>query len=204
VNRALRAAVVGVLLLSPVALSACSAGQVAQTAEQNRDKVGGGATIGDLAIRQAHLAYPVSGTYQEGADARLVVAIANGGQADDTLVSITGDSFQSAEVTGTGAAASSAPASGAPASPGTDAGLNVPIPANSNVYIGGDGPVVTLTGLSQAYGPGQTMDVTMDFQRAGEVTVEVLVGAPTRDLPRGKPFDFSEERAEGSDAGAVD
>src|SRR3712207_9405987 len=40
VNRALRAATMGVLLLSPVALTACSAGQVPQTATQNRDKVG--------------------------------------------------------------------------------------------------------------------------------------------------------------------
>src|SRR5688500_6382196 len=40
VNRALRAATMGVLLLPPVALSACSAGQVTQTATQERDKVG--------------------------------------------------------------------------------------------------------------------------------------------------------------------
>ena len=39
-NRALRAATIGVLLLSPAALSACSAGQVTQTASQNRDKTG--------------------------------------------------------------------------------------------------------------------------------------------------------------------
>ena len=39
-NRALRAATMGVLLLSPVALSACSAGQVTQTATQQRDKTG--------------------------------------------------------------------------------------------------------------------------------------------------------------------
>ena len=39
-NRALRAATMGVLLLGPLALSACSAGQVTQTATQDRDKAG--------------------------------------------------------------------------------------------------------------------------------------------------------------------
>jgi hypothetical protein len=51
VNRALRAATMGVLLLSPVALSACSAGQVTQTATQERDKVGAMGQVGDLTLR---------------------------------------------------------------------------------------------------------------------------------------------------------
>ncbi|HEV7726459.1 MAG: uncharacterized protein JWQ26_1730 [Modestobacter sp.] len=182
-NRALRAAAMGVLLLTPVALSACSAGQVAQTAEQNRDKVGGMAAVGDIAIRNARLAYPVSGEYQEGGDARLVVAIANGGQTDDTLVSVEGKDFDAAEVTGA-------------ATPTAGSGdLDIPIPAHSNVYVGGGGPVVTLTGLSQSFAPGQSLDVTMTFQEAGAVPVQVLVGVSTRDLPRGEPFDFHQQEA---------
>ncbi len=47
-NRALRAATMGVLLLSPVALSACSAGQVTQTPSQVRDKTGAQAQVGDI------------------------------------------------------------------------------------------------------------------------------------------------------------
>ena len=50
-NRALRAATLGVLLLSSVALSACSAGQVTQTATQERDKTGSMAQVGDLTLR---------------------------------------------------------------------------------------------------------------------------------------------------------
>ena len=50
-NRALRAATMGVLLLSPVALSACSAGQVTQTATQERDKTGAQAQVGDITVR---------------------------------------------------------------------------------------------------------------------------------------------------------
>ena len=58
VNRALRAATMGVLLLSPVALSACSAGQVTQTATQERDKTGGQAQVGDLTLRAGRSSLP--------------------------------------------------------------------------------------------------------------------------------------------------
>src|SRR5688500_1080100 len=64
VNRALRAATMGVLLLSPVALSACSAGQVTQTASQERDKVGAMAQVGDLTIRAVQLVSPGEDGYE--------------------------------------------------------------------------------------------------------------------------------------------
>ncbi|SDX71140.1 Protein of unknown function [Modestobacter sp. DSM 44400] len=196
-NRALRAAAMGVLLLTPTALSACSAGQVAQTAEQIRDQDGGQARAGDIAILSARLAYPVSGEYQEGGDARLVLAIANNGQTDDTLVSVEGEGFDGVKATGTGEAAPAA-------SPAAGSGdLDLLIPADSNVYVGGDGPVVTLTGLSGSLAPGQALDVTMTFEEAGEVPVQVLVGVSSRDVPRGKPFGFHDEEAQGENAGAV-
>ena len=58
-NRALRAATTVVLLVSPVALAACSAGQVTQTATQVRDKVGAMAQVGELTIRAVQGALPV-------------------------------------------------------------------------------------------------------------------------------------------------
>ncbi len=57
-NRALRAATVGVLLFSPLAITACSAGQVNQTSTQLRDKVGPMVQVGDLLLRGVQLAYP--------------------------------------------------------------------------------------------------------------------------------------------------
>ena len=67
-NRALRAATMGVLLLSPVVLSACSAGQVTQTATQQRDKTGAQAQVGDLSQRHAQLlriaCHLVGGSYE--------------------------------------------------------------------------------------------------------------------------------------------
>lgn len=104
-NRALRAATVGVLLLSPVVLSACGAGQTPQTALEQRDKVGAMAKVGDLTVREATLAYPDGGSYSAGSDAELQVAIANDGTQDDTLTGVTGDGFSGAVFTDAASAA---------------------------------------------------------------------------------------------------
>jgi copper(I)-binding protein len=108
VNRALRATAIGVLLLGPVTLSACSSGQVNQTALQARDKVGGTAQLGQLTLREVTLAYPPSGSYARGGEAVLNAAIVNSGGKADTLVSIKGRDFQGVRVTGTGSQVSAA------------------------------------------------------------------------------------------------
>jgi copper(I)-binding protein len=105
VNRALRAAAIGVLLLGPVTLSACSAGQVNQTADQVRDKVGSTVSLGKLTLRAVELAYPKSGQYSTGGEAVLNAAIVNESAQADTLVSISGPGFQGVRVTGTGSEA---------------------------------------------------------------------------------------------------
>jgi len=99
VNRALRAATLGVLLLSPLALSGCSAGRVTQTASQVRDKTGGQGQVGDLRLRQVELAYPEAGSYAAGADAELQLAIANDSRQSDTLTSVSGTGFSRAVFT---------------------------------------------------------------------------------------------------------
>jgi copper(I)-binding protein len=118
VNRALRATVIGVLLLGPVTLSACSSGQVNQTALQVRDKVGATAQIGKLTLREVTLAYPGTGSYARGAEAVLNAAIVNASAKPDTLVSIKGRDFQGVRVTGTGSQVS-APLGGTSAPAGT-------------------------------------------------------------------------------------
>jgi Copper chaperone PCu(A)C len=127
VNRALRAATLGVLLLSPVALSACSAGRVTQTATQVRDKTGGQGQVGDIRLRAVQLAAPDSGSYTSGGNAELKLAISNDGSQGDTLTGVSGSGFSRAvfadvaslEGISTGAASSSAapsaPSSSAPA-----------------------------------------------------------------------------------------
>ena len=184
-NRGLCAAAMGVLLLSPVALSACSAGQVAQTAEQNRDKTGAQSNAGPLALRAVELPYPIGGVYPKGGDARLTAAIANTSDNDDTLVSITGDAFKSVTVVDPKASAAAA----------GKASLNVTVPASGTLFLGnGTGPSVTLVGLSRDLGVGQYVDITFTFKQAGEVTVPVTVATAARDLPRGAPFDFQQQQ----------
>ncbi|MCO7219917.1 copper chaperone PCu(A)C [Klenkia sp. PcliD-1-E] len=179
-NRVLRAATIGVLVLSPAVLSACSAGQIAQTATQERDIRGGQADLGSIHLRTATTAYPQSGVYEEGGDARLLVAIANSGTSDDELTDISGPGFESYEVVD--------PTASGDASP-----TGFTIPAGSNVYVGDGGPQVTLTGLTEALTPAQSLEVTFTFRDAGEVTLPVLVGTPSLDLPRGEQFDFHDE-----------
>jgi copper(I)-binding protein len=185
VNRALRAATMGVLLLSPVVLSACSAGQVTQTASQERDKTGGQAQVGDLSLRQVGLLSPRGGSYERGDDAELQVAIVNGGTEADTLVGVDGDGFSSAEIANS--------ATRTTTSTGTSgASQEIEIPAGSSVYVGSDDVTVTLTGLDEGLTTGQYLEVTFSFEKAGDVTVPVTVANPSRRQAGGKTFDFHE------------
>jgi copper(I)-binding protein len=249
VNRALRAAAIGVLLIGPVALSACSAGQINQTASQNRDKVGALTRVGDLTLRGVEIAYPQGGSYARGDDAVLNGAIVNDGTAADRLVSITGQGFTGIDVTGTGAQASAASGTASPSGTGaattTAAGtsasttgaatttgatttgatttgatttgatttgatttgaaatttaalpteapsndVGISIPGNSAIFLGQNAPHVTLAGLTEPLNAAQSLRLTFTFQRAGAVTVVVLIANPGSALPRTSSFDF--------------
>ncbi len=212
-NRALRAATMGVLLLSPAALTACSAGQVTQTVTQERDKVGAMASEGDITLRQVLLEYPEGGRYEEGDDARLIMAVVNSGTAEDTLVGIEGEAFDGVRVTGTGAEASPTAPTGtpeatptSPTTPGTtptttpggstatgSTRVSIPIPADSVVYLNDDAISVELTGLAEELTTGEAVELTLSFERAGEITVQALVANPDEVLTREEPFDFHEE-----------
>ena len=215
-NRALRAAAIGVLFLSPVALSACSAGQTTQTATQQRDKTGAQAQVGDISLRQGQLASPRGGSYERGDDAELQLAIINGGSEDDTLVSVDGDGFSSATIrssgssssgsssssSSAGATSSAAPTSGSTATSTSSRGgsQEIPIPAGQSVYIGGDQYTVTLTDLRESLTPAQYLEVTFTFERAGEVTIPLTVANPTSSVPRTSSFDFNQEEGAAENA----
>ena len=201
-NRALRAATMGVLLLSPVALSACSAGQVTQTATQERDKTGAQAQVGDISIRQGELLSPRGGSYESGDDAELQVALINGGAEDDALVSVDGEGFGSAAIRSSGSASSSSAGATSSAAPTSGSGASssssgrsqeIDIPAGQSVFIGGDQFTVTLTDLDEGITPGQYLEVTLTFEKAGEVTIPVTVANPASSVPRSSSFDFHQE-----------
>ena len=194
-NRALRAATMGVLLLSPVVLSACSAGQVTQTATQERDKTGAQAQVGDISIREAKLAPADDGGYQSGDNAELQVALVNGGSSADTLESVDGKGFSSAEIANTAARISST--STAPMD-------RIEIPAGSSVFVGQDSSdySITLSGLDQSLTPGQYVTVTFTFEKAGEVTLPVSVANPTSSPTHGQAYDFNKQQEGGSENAA--
>ena len=185
-NRALRAATIGVLLLSPAVLSACSAGQVTQTATQERDKTGAQGQVGDLSIRQAELLSPRGGSYEAGDDADLQVAIVNAGSEADTLVGVEGEGFSSAEIQ----SASSGTATSSASRGGSD---EIEIPAGSSVFVGEEDFTVTLTDLDEDLSTGQYLEVTFVFEKAGEVTLPVTVANPESSETRGDAFDFHQE-----------
>jgi copper(I)-binding protein len=200
VNRALRAATMGVLLLSPVVLSACSAGQVTQTATQERDKVGAMAQAGDLTIRAVRLESPRGGTYDSGDDAELQVAIVNAGDEPDALVGISGEGFGDVEFDSGSTATASPSATPTPtatptATPGSrsSSDTEIEIPARATIFIGTDGASVTLTDLEQSLTTGQYLELTFEFEKAGEVTLPVTVATPDEALERGEAFDFHQE-----------
>jgi copper(I)-binding protein len=218
VNRAKRAAVMGALVLSPVALSACSGGQVTQTGTQDRDKVGPQAQVEDILLRQVLLAYPEGGRYEQGDDAELIVTILNESNTDDTLTGIEGEGFGSVLVAptgptpspsspagnqptatptpgGTGATPGSSPsAPAAPsASPSAGTRLALDLPADTALYIGReDGATITLQDLGEELTPGQNLTLTFSFEQAGEITTQVLVAGPEEEIERPEPFDFEE------------
>jgi copper(I)-binding protein len=189
VNRALRAATMGVLLLSPVALSACSAGQVTQTNTQDRDKSGPMAEAGDITMRAIQLTYPSSGRYQVGDSAELTAAVINTSQQPDTLLSITGDDFEGVRAIGGGAQ----PVSDAR---GFSTRLNIQIPPTQTVFLGGDGPTILLENLTQSLTPAQSIPLTMTFEKAGQVTVQALVDNPSQEVARGQAYNFNQEDAQ--------
>ena len=182
-NRALRAATLGVLLLSPIALSACSAGQVTQTAGQMRDKVGAMAEVGEITLRAVEFAYPRGGVYEDGDDAELRMAIINDSEEADALVDISGEGFGDVEIDD-----DTAPGSGRPGSTS-----EIEIPGNGAVFVDGEDISISLTDLDESLTTGQSLELTFTFENAGEVTVPVTVGTSDEEVSRDEGFDFHHE-----------
>ena len=192
-NRALRARTLGALLLTPIALGACSTGQVTQTATQERDKAGPMADVANITLRTVVLEHPTGGRYEEGDDAELRAAIVNTADETDTLLSIESDAFEEVRVLG-------GDATGVSSTSGTPGEIELEIGRDETVFLGGDGPTVLLENLTQELTAGQGIELTMTFELAGEVTVRAMVANPEEEVARGEAFDFHHEEQEaGSD-----
>ena len=103
--------------------------------------------------------------YRAGSDAPLVTTIANTGEEADELTSVTSTVASSVTIDGEKSLA----AQRVLRAVGEDAGSGDQ--ENGEIRV-------TLEGLAEDVKPGTTVPVTFLFRRAGEITVQVPIGAP--------------------------
>ena len=157
------------------ALSACSAGQVAQTATQQAAVNGTAATVGNIALRNVHLRAPQESDYvQPGSEVELLFVASNESpDAADKLTSITSD-FGTVALTG-----------------------DTALPALDVLVVGEpDGQIAALekaetadaakamVAINKPITNGLTYNFTFNFEKAGQTTVAVPISAgeaPRRD-----------------------
>ena len=230
-------------LVGAFALTGCSAGQVAETALKVPAIPGVDAKAGDLAIRNAVIAFPSEGySWPVGSNVPLSLGLINNGTTADRLVSATSDLSSSvvlqevpeggqattaptetpsapvsetvspsagasstsgatpsgAVVTGTptptlsNGVPSPAPSRGTPSPvvdspvPTTTPGASLPLelPARRLVSLEVGGPQLVLTSINKQVDAATVVSVTLTFERAGEVTLQVPFAPPQTPLPR--------------------
>ncbi len=210
VKRAVRSAAVVLLLLSPMALSGCSAGQVTQTATQARDKTGGAGQVEDISVHAVQLVHPPGGVYEVGDQVEVSMAIVNSGRVDDRLIDVAGAELGAATVSATLATADAPPDTTSPAPAPTDSmalsaqasaveatAVDVLVPAREAVFLGTGAPSVVLTGLTRRLDAAQSVELTLTLARAGQATVTAIMGPPPSVLPRSPVTEFEEPVSSG-------
>ena len=152
-----RTAVVPLALALPLALAGCGANFEAQTYQERTVADGSNSAKGAIAVR--NIAVQPSGDEQgvlaAGDDAEVTLTLTNDGGEDDQLVEASSPVAADVEIT-----------------EGGD-----PVPAVDLPRLGTTGGQVglTLTGLSEDLRPGQYVEITLRFERNGEVTVSAPI-----------------------------
>lgn len=165
-----------------LAVTGCSAGQVTQTSTQVATVNGSSANIGELALRDIRILYPSGGTYAEGSTAQLVLVVTNQGLAEDTLLDVTGDFFDEAAV---------------PTDDEAPASVDAEVPAQGILQFGtSELPSIELSDLSEEISVAEVVSMTFVFEQAGEVTIEVPVANPVREIDREEGYDYHTEEGE--------
>ncbi|SES06591.1 hypothetical protein [Actinokineospora terrae] len=95
-------AVLGLGIAAALVTAGCGSGQITQTDSQLPAVNGALAQAGQIAVRDAVLAYPENGYYAKGADAPLSLTIVNVGGTPDKLVEVTSPLATEVEVSGDG------------------------------------------------------------------------------------------------------
>lgn len=162
-------ALAGGVALGAVLLAGCGAGQQAQTSEQTSAVAGANTQVGDIAIRNAEIAYPdtvpaSANVYSVGGTAPVEMVIVNQGRAADRLVSGTSP-LGTVKIDGDGSL---------PAGRALVAGTNkdIPTPPGANPVT------MEITGLREDIRSGLSYPLVLTFQQAGAVTVQLPVAPP--------------------------
>lgn len=203
----------GLALTAVLGAAGCSAGQITQTDSQLPAVSGATAQAGQIAVRDAKLAFPHEGFYAAGDDAPLILSIINTAAGDDELLEVSSPYATEVElegdkaVPGTAALAvgkpgeeakaahgetsahptseSASPTSDA-AHPATTSAAPTSAAATSAAKTVGKLQIV-LAGLKEKLHPGRLIPVTFVFAKAGTITIELPIGQPSS--PRGESGD---------------
>lgn len=181
-------------LVGALALTGCSAGQVAGTAGQLANSAGSNVQVGDIGVRDGVIVFadqPVEGgaVYTRGTDAPLSMTIVNQGTDADRLVSAS--SIWASEVAVSGATeipgGRALVVEGDTAVTGAEALGGTPTVGPNVAAEEGLAARMTLVGLLDDIRAGGTYEVVLTFERAGELRLQVPVGAAS------EPREESEE-----------
>jgi copper(I)-binding protein len=147
----------GVLAMLIPAIAGCEAGEHAPTLEFHQAAAGAYGTANDVSVSNAFiLGAPADSTLQSGSSAGMFISISNNGSSADTLESATAKGAASVSLSG-----------------GT-----VSLPANGGtVNLTGPQPKIVISNLSAPVSGGGTIAVTLNFQHAGAMSLQVPVMA---------------------------
>ena len=150
-----RRTLIGALALLLPVIAGCEAGYNAPTLEFHPASGGVSTVVNGIQISDAFvLGPPVGSTTPSGSSASMFLSLFNSGANDDHLMSVHAPGW-----------AATVQLSG-----GT-----VRLPGYSLVDLSGPEPSVVLSNLTKPLGGGEAVPVTLDFEHAGTVTLEVPV-----------------------------
>lgn len=165
-----RVVALAVAAAAAVPAAGCGAGQVSQTARMEAVTPGVNVTRGDIAVRNALVAFPPQGVvWPAGSAVPLELRLVNSGGTDDALVDAASPAAEAVRIT--------APRSG-------QALLTLPLPARTLVELAPGRLQLVLVGLTEPLRSGDLVAVTLRFAQAGTVTLRLPVEPPRTPLPR--------------------
>lgn len=189
------------------ALTACGAGQHAQTAEERPTLDGAYGMSGDISVQGVSLLAPSGDKWSAGSSVPLTLYLANASTRTDALVNVSSPDFSGWTVTAASSQSSSGSASASPSSSATAGSSSSASPTASSSAAGGGGSAqpqtvppagavgfgltagygaastpneksILLTGLKRTLYSGEGVKVTFNFRHVDPVTLKVPVQLP--------------------------